>query len=151
MIFNESQWIIILLIAGLVLLGGFAVYFAIRCAKASNQKQTVSFSNVSRLENMFAKQEKRKENRCVFYVGVYLEKAMSVHSESKIWQIYTEIKGILLNVFTDDGGEIAPYEQRNFIALTRWDLTTAEENIKKAEVDIFRSGFKICIKILDFY
>jgi len=141
-IFTGPQGIVALLIAGLVLLGAFGAYFAIRCAKASGEKRATAYSNVSRLENVFTKQGRRKENRCVFYIGVYLEKALNVYDETKIWHVYTEIKEILLNVFSGEGtGEIAPYEQRNFIALTRWDLNTANENIKKAYERI-----KVCLK-----
>ncbi|MBR5479472.1 MAG: EAL domain-containing protein [Clostridia bacterium] len=129
---GQTQIIIAALIAGLVLLCAFGIYFAIRCAKASNEKKALTFANVNKVESVFRARSRRKESRCLFYIAVYMEKALELYPDDMVWRVYNQIKDILLNSFCDEGiGLIAPYEQRNFIALTDWDLKKTEKKIKE--------------------
>ena len=130
-IFEYPYIIITILALCFFVLTAIGIYFALRGLKTANGRAEMDFVNISKLENCFAKLGKLRENRSVFYVSVSLDNFSSLYSEIQTTNIFSEIKRVLLESFSDNGnGTISINGEKNFVALTKWDEETAREKVE---------------------
>lgn len=137
-IFEYPYIIITIFVICFIILGAIGALFALQGLKTAKGTGEVEFSNVSKLENKFDRMGKQRYNRSLIYISVSLDNVRSLYSDSKAWGIFAEIKPILLKTFTDDeGGTIAVYDQKNFIALNKWESNAIKGKIKQClnEID----------------
>lgn len=131
-IFEYPYVIITLLILCFLILGAVGIYFALQGIKTAKGTEDNDFSTIKKIENSFYNSGKLRENRCLIYVSVSLDNVRSLYSDAKAWQIFLEIKPILLNIFSDGtNANIALYDQKNFVALNSWSMENAKLNIEK--------------------
>ena len=98
-IFEYPYVIISITVICFFLLGGIGIYFAVRGLKTANDEEEYDFTNISKLESSFAKSGKRRENRCVMYISVFLDNYRSLYSESQTEKVFLAIRRILLDSF----------------------------------------------------
>jgi len=136
-IFEYPYVIITLLFFCFIILGAVGLYFAVQGIKTAKGTEENDFSNVSKLEINFDKFGKSHLNRCLIYISVSLDNVRSLYSDSKSRQIFYEIKPVLLKMFSGvETGYIASYDQKNFIALNKWDVESARLSIEKCQSEI---------------
>lgn len=130
--------ILILLIVVMLISGLAAVYFAVLGTRASRRKTVAAdFVTTSQLQRMFDKMGNFRKCRCLIYISVSLEKARSLYSDGKAWQIFSDIKPILLRHFAGEVNQnIALYDQKNFIALNSWSVELAKMHAEQCLEDI---------------
>ncbi|MBQ4087332.1 MAG: EAL domain-containing protein [Clostridia bacterium] len=134
-IFEYPYVIITILVACILVLGLVGAYFALQGVRAAKGKTEKDFTTIQKLEGIFGKMEKLRQNRCVLYISVSLDNVRSLYSDAKAWQIYSGVKPMLLAVFGE--AEIAPYDQTNFVVLHSWDaeIVKARMNLCVEEVN----------------
>lgn len=142
-IFEYPYIIITILVFCFIVLGGIGIYFAVQGVRTAKGTEENDFSNVSKLEANFLKMKKAHKNRCLIYISVSLDNARSLYSDSKAWDIFSEIKPVLLKTFSDDKNSlIALYDNKNFIALNNWSMETARENVEKCQAELNKCFLK---------
>ena len=130
-IFEYPYIIITILVLCFIVLTAIGVYFAIRGAKTANGRDEKNFINISKLESDFEKTGKLRKDRCVFYVKVSLDNFRSLYSAHKTQGVLSEIKGVLLEAFSnDDESSIAIYGEKNFVVFSKWSMETAREKVE---------------------
>ena len=134
-IFEYPYVIITILVACLLVVGLVGAYFALQGVKAAKGKTEKDFTTIQKMEGLFGRMEKLRQNRNIMYVSISLDNVRNIYSDSKVRQIYSAVKLILLKVF--DEGNIAPYDQTNFIVLHSWDaeIVKARMNLCVEEVN----------------
>ena len=119
--FFEYPYVIISILAvvfvGLTVIGA---YFAIRGLKTANGTDEKDFINIGRLESLFDKAGKRREERCMIYISAALEDFRSLYSNTQTKEVFSELRDILLNAFCDEQSAIAVYGENNFVVLANW-------------------------------
>ena len=150
-IFEYPYVIITLLIFGFIILGAIGAYYAVQTVKVAKESEALDFSNINKLENTFDKLGRLRESRFVIYISVSLENARSLYSDSKAWSIYSEIKPILLKIFSDGSkSDIALYDKKNFVALNNWSISHAKTKIEECLDEINHCLLKYkAIKVVD--
>lgn len=130
--FFEYPYVIITILALCFLaLGGVGVYFAVKGAKTAKGGEDQDFVSISRLEAAFQRSGKLREDRCVFYARVSLDKFRSLHSSNSTAAVFSEVKGLLLDTFSNgEESKIALYGEQNFVAFSGWNIETARKKIE---------------------
>ena len=72
-IFEYPYVILTILALCFIVLTAVGIYFAIRGAKTANCSEEKSFVNISRMESVFYKYGKTREERCIIYSKVLLD------------------------------------------------------------------------------
>ncbi len=130
-IFEYPYIIITILVLCFIFLTVAGIYFALRVVKTANGREEKDFINISKLESGFAKSGKMREDRSVFYISVSLDNFRSLYSEAQTLNIFSEIKQVLLESFSDsENSTISINGEKNFVAFTKWDEGTAREKIE---------------------
>ena len=139
-IFEYPYLIITIFIICFVFIGAIGVYFAIRGLKTASGNLEYDFLNTSKLESEFNRLGKNRSDRCVIYVDVSTENARDNYSEPNV---FTDVKQILLQSFgmTDDGG-ICVYGEKNYLAVTDWDIELARQNIENCMSEVTKCILK---------
>ena len=115
-------------------LTAMGISFAIRGIKTAKGNDEEDFITISKLENSFEKAGRLREDRCVFYVHVSLENFRSLYSEAEAFPIFSELKLVLLQSFSDsENGAIATYGENSFVAFTKWDMERARKKIENCQ------------------
>lgn len=130
-IFEYPYIIITILVLCFIVLVAIGIYFAIKGAKTANGNEEKEFMSIRKLENAFEKSGKSKEDRCILYTKVSLDNFRSLYSSQKTSNVFFEIKGILLEVFSDgDESNIAICGKKNFVVFSKWNIETARRKIE---------------------
>ena len=136
-IFEYPYVIITLLVFCFIVLGAVGVYFALQGFKEAKGDVGSDFSGVGKLETTFKKESKARNMRSLIYISVSLDNVRSLYSDSIAWQIFSEIKPVLLKTFSiESESYIAMYDNQNFIVLNDWQEEKAKENIEKCFAEI---------------
>ena len=131
-LFEYPYIIITILVLCFIVLITIGIYFAIRGAKTAVGSEEKAFINISKLEANFEKSGKLREDRCVFYAKVSLDNFKSLYSAYQTMNVFSEIKGVLLEAFSNsDDSNIAIYGEKNFVVLSKWNIETARKKIEK--------------------
>ena len=130
-LFEYPYIIITILVLCFIVLITIGIYFAIRGAKSAAGSEEKAFINISKLEARFEKSGKLREDRCVFYANVSLDNFRSLYSAHQTMNVFSEIKGVLLEAFSNsDDSNIAIYGEENFVVLSKWNIETARKKIE---------------------
>ena len=128
-IFKNPYVIIAVFILGVILLAIIGIYFAVKGVKTANEETENDFTTISKLEKRFKRTGKSYINRCVLYVSLSSDNPRHLQSERKL---ISEINRNLLETFSDvDESYIAPYDEKNFVILTNWDIETTRKNVEE--------------------
>ena len=140
-IFEYPHVMITIFVLCFFAISAVGVYFAIKGMKTASGNDEKDFTSVSKLENSFEKSGKLRESRCVLYINVDLDDFSSLYSEDKTLNVLSEIKLVLLNIFSDgEADSISPYGEKNFIAFTKWNMEVARKHI-----ELFRESLNKCL------
>lgn len=130
-LFEYPYIIITMLVLCFIVIITIGVYFAIRGARTVKSIEEKAFINISKLEAIFEKFGKLREERCVLYVKVFLDNFRSLYSAHQTTNAFSEIKGVLLEAFSNsDDSNIAIYGEKNFVVLSKWNIETARKKIE---------------------
>ena len=127
-IFEYPLIIITILILCFVILTAVGIFFAVKGAKTAKGSEEKDFVTIGKLEGIYEKSGKAKEDRCILYAKVSLDSFRSLYSAQKTNNVLAEIKSILLGFFSDDDCNIAVYEGKNFVIFSKWNMETAQKN-----------------------
>ena len=129
-IFEYPYIIITILIFGFVVLTAVGIYFAIRGAKTAKGNEEKDFINISKMESVFEKSGKLKEDRCILYTKVSLDNFRSLYSAHQTATVLSEIKSVLLECFSRDNvSDIAIYGEKNFVVFSKWNVEQAKKEV----------------------
>ena len=130
-IFEYPYIIITILVLCFIVLTAIGIYFAVRGAKTAKGSEEKDFINISKLEAAFEKSGKLHEDRCIFYAKVSLDNFRSLYSAHQTSNVFSEIKGVLLEAFSNgDDSNIAIYGEKNFVVFSKWNMETARKKIE---------------------
>ena len=104
-LFEYPYIIITVFILCFAVLGAVGIYFGIKGVKTANGKDENKFTTISKMESNFEKSGKLRENRCVLYINVYLDDFRSLYSDVQTESVFSEIKSILLDMFSENEGD----------------------------------------------
>ena len=129
-IFEYPYIIITIFVLCFIFITAIGIYFAIRGAKTANGIEEKDFINISKLETIFEKSGKLKEDRCILYAKVSLDNFRSLYSAAETQNVLSEIKRVLLDTFSKgDDSNIAVYGEKNFVVFSKWNEETANKEI----------------------
>ena len=139
-IFENPYVIIAIFVACFAVLASIGIYFAIRGMKtAKGTDEETDFSNINKLESNYIKCGKQRENRCVFFISVSLDKYRSLYSKAQTTKVFSEIKQALLSAFGSCyDGDISAYGESNFVAFTMLDMEKARIRVKIFQAELNR-------------
>ena len=130
-IFDYPYIIITILVLCFIVLAAIGIYFAIKGAKTVNGSEEKDFVNISKLETLFVKSAKTKEDRCIIYAKISLDNFRSLYSAHQTANVFSEIKAVLLDAFSNrDDSNIAVYGEKNFVVFSKWNMETARKKIE---------------------
>ena len=129
-IFEYPYIIITILALFFIVLVVIGIYFAIKGAKTANGSEEKDFINISKLEASFEKSGKSKEDRCILYAKISLDNFRSLYSANQTSNVFSELKGVLLEFFSGDDSDISIYGEKNFIVLSKWNIEDARKKIE---------------------
>ena len=136
-IFRYPYIIITIFVSVVIAMGAIAIYFAIRGMKTANGKDEVDFTNVNKLENNYDRMGKLRNNRCVVYISVSLDKVRGLYTESEAKKLLYGIKSALLTAFSVEGDSmISAYGEKDYVVLANWDAEVARANIGKCQTEL---------------
>ena len=142
-IFEYPYIIITILVFSFIILTAIGIYFAVRGVKTVNGKEEKDFVNISKLESSFEKSGRYREDRCILYINVSLENFRSLYSAKQTEEVYSELKNILLENFSDgDNSAISLYGESGFIVFARWNMEFAGRNIENCMNDVSKCLLK---------
>ncbi len=136
-IFEYPYIIITIFVLCFIVLTAVGIYFAIRGAKTASGKDEKDFINISKMESAFEQAGKQQKDRCVFYAKISLDNFRSLYSAEKTANVFSEIKSILLESFSEgDDSNIAIYGEKNFVVFSKWSSETARKKIEKCFTEL---------------
>lgn len=136
-IFEYPFIIISIFVICVIVLGFIGILFAIIGAKTASQNVTKEFSSVGKLENIYLKLVRSRENVSVLYIDLTLDNVRSVYSDTLAKQVFSEIKPCLLNAFSlDNLSEIAIYDFKNFVAVSPHNENILETYVSACVAEI---------------
>ena len=117
-----------------VAIAGVGIFFAVKGLKAADGRTGNDFVTVSKMESAFIRAGKQRRNRCIIYISASSENLQSAPSEQSV---LSGIKKILLESFSEaQGGMIALYGEKNFVALTDWNEKALETNLESCRNEL---------------
>ena len=134
----EYPYVIITILAMFILVMGLiGLYFTMKSVKTSEGTSEQGFCALGKIEYDFEKAGTLRKNRCIVYISITLDGMKRLYSDAKAVEIYEHVKKILLEHFCIGiGGEIAPYEKDNFVALNNLEADAIERYIEKCFAEI---------------
>ena len=130
-IFEYPYVIISIIVICFFLLGSIGIYFAVRGLKTANDEEEYDFTNIRKLESSFEKSGKRRDDRCLMYISVFLDNYRSLYSESQTEKVFLAIRRILLNSFSiDNTDSIATYGEYTYVVYTTLDMDSVRSKIE---------------------
>lgn len=137
----ESPYVLItIFILCFVLLVSVGIILAVKGINTAIGKEKNELTNIGRLESDFKKSGKQRKKRCVMYVGVSMDNFRSMHSEAEIRDVYTDIKSVFTNGFSD--ADIALYDKRSFVVFAQWSSDEARKKASGCRGEINRCLLK---------
>ena len=139
-LFGSGHITIIVFAVCFVLLLAVGIYFAVKGVRTASGEAEESFVDIRKLESAFVKAGKRRENRCVLYISVSSDNFCGLDQEQRV---FGELKTILLRaVSVEANGFVAPYGDKNFVALADWDARRARDEVEDWLGDVNRCLLK---------
>lgn len=133
-IFENPYVVMAALVLGVVLLAAIGVYFAIKGIKTVEGLAEKQFIPVGKIETVFNKLGKSREDRTVLYISLSADNLRGLFSEP---DLLSEIKLILLDTLTsEENSFISVYDERNFIALLNCDSVSAKSKVEFCQAEL---------------
>ena len=133
-VFENPYVVMAALVLGVVLLAAIGVYFAIKGIKTVEGLAEKQFIPVGKIETVFNKLGKSREDRTVLYISLSADNLRGLFSEP---DLLSEIKLILLDTLTsEENSFISVYDERNFIALLNCDSVSAKSKVEFCQVEL---------------
>lgn len=107
------------------------IWFAVQTAKASRGGGKAAFVSWNQLEGYYNELNRGRKGRCTTYIGISLDAAVTLYSESRAWRIYSKIIPILMEHFASDSCRISLCDNKNLVAVSSRNVDEAKENITK--------------------
>ncbi len=142
-VFDYPYVVITIFVVCAAFLAALGIYFAIRGFKTAEGRAENDFTTISKMESDFKRMAKRRDERCVMYVGVSSDNPRVLYSEP---DVFSQIKLVLLNAFSDgEDSSISLYDEKNFVVLANWDEETAKENIEGCQAELNKCLLKYSV------
>lgn len=136
-IFEYPYIIITIFVICFVLLGTVGIYFAMKGLKTASDHTEKDFTNISKLENIFQKSGKQRDDRCLIYINLSLDNFRSLNSAHICDNLLAQIRKILLNKFSvDNESDICINSDKNFIVLSKWNLDKARKKSEECQLEL---------------
>jgi EAL domain-containing protein (putative c-di-GMP-specific phosphodiesterase class I) len=124
-----------------LLVGGVAIYFAIRSLKTENEEEKSTFTSLKKLNQWFVRSGKLRDNRCVMFITFDMNNYRNLYSHAEADGVYSLIKRVLSQTFlTLKNGAIAEYGEHTYIAYLSLDREST-----RSIVDEFNSALNKCL------
>ena len=137
----ESPSVIIaILILCCSFLAAIGAYFAVRGMKTANgDADETDFSKINKLERRFVRAGKHHEDRCLMYITVYLDNYRSLYSEAQTAEIFSEIKRLLLDTFSNgETSAAAACGDDHFVVFAKYDMESARNIIESFQTILIK-------------
>ena len=136
-IFEYPYVIITIFLLCFIGLAAVGIHFAVRGVKTAEGEDEKDFTNISALEKKFKDGAKRREDRCIIYIGLALDSFKNLYSANEAQNIYSEIKPLLLDLFTADGaGAVSLCSDNSFVGIASWNSETARNKVEHSVAEI---------------
>ena len=133
-IFENPYIVIAAFVLGVVLLAAIGVYFAIMGLKTVEGQEEKHFIQVGKIETVFNKLGKAREDRTVLYVSLSADNPRGLFS---VPGLLSEIKLILLDTLLNkENSFVSVYDEKNFIALLNCDIVSAKKRVEFCQAEL---------------
>lgn len=133
-IFENPYIVIAAFVLGVVVLAAIGVYFAVKGIKTVEGQAEKQFIPVGKIETIFNKLGKSREDRTVLYISLSADNPRGLFSEPAL---LSEIKGILLDALINENNSfISVYDEKNFIALLNCDSASAKNEVEFCQAEL---------------
>lgn len=136
-IFKYPQFWIPIFVVSFLLLGGIAIYFAVRSLKSENEVDEISFANINKLEKRFANDGIYRENRCVMFIGINLDNYCNLYSQIETEKVNNAFKGLLLQIFSSLKSDlISSYGDYTYVAYLTVNRDSARQIVDEFNAEL---------------
>ncbi len=136
--FLESPVVIIAIIALFtVLLASVGIFLAVHGLKKAGEEGDNDFVNLNKLEKLYYKLGRSREDRCVLYISVSLESYRGLYSALRSSKLFGEIKTVLSEFFSGVNGSLLTVQgEYNFVSCAKWSKEMTKANVEACQAEL---------------